>query len=262
MCGQKSWLSFVICVPSTIPSIPTVHCQNAVPRGVIEEVNKELKKAETQLKKQGQYLLFTAEEKMKVAKYGSSNGVAAAVKRFSKEFEKDLKENTVRDWVKAYNKELRSKCTSTEIGGELAVTKLPTKKRGRPFLLGEKVDREVQTIIRTMRDHGAVINTSITIATAKGVVRKRDKSFEQLLTKNWAKSILYRMGFVKRRGNTKAKVDVEQFEAIKTQFLFDLKATVEMLEIPPKLMINWTGIKVVPVSSWTMEWRGAKRVEI
>lgn len=31
---------------------------------------------------------------MKVAKCGSSNRVIAAVKRFSKEFEKDLKENT------------------------------------------------------------------------------------------------------------------------------------------------------------------------
>jgi len=217
MCGRKSWLSFVICIPSTVPSIPTVHCQNAVPRGVIEEVNKELKKAETQLKKRGQYLSFTA-EKTKVAKYGSSNGFAAAVKRFSKEFEKDLKENTVRDWVKAYNKELRSKCTSTEIGGELAVTKLPTKKRGRPFLLGEKVDREVQTIIRTMRDRGAVINTSITIATAKGVVRKRDKSFEQLLTKNWAKSILYRMGFVKRRVTPRPKLMLNSLRLSRPNF--------------------------------------------
>ena len=210
---------------------------NAVPRGVIEEVNQELKKAETQPRKRGRYLFFTA-EKAKVARYGSSHGVLAAVKRFSREFEKDLKENTVRDWVKAYNKELRSKCASTETGGDLAVTKLPSKKRGRPFLLGEKVDREVQTIIRTMRDHGAVVNTSITIATATGVVRKRDKSLEPLLTKHWAKSLLYRMGFVKRRSNTKAKVDVEQFEAIKTQFLFDLKATVEMLEIPPELVIK------------------------
>ena len=72
------------------------------------------------------------------------------------------------------------------------------------------------------------------------------------------------MGFVKRRGNTKSKVGVEQFEALKTQYLLDIKATVEMMEIPPELVINWdqTGIKIVPVSSWTMEKRGAKRVEI
>ena len=37
-----------------------------------------------------------------------------------------------------------------------------------------------------------------------------------------------------------------------------------MMEIPPELVINWDqmGIKIVPVSSWTMEKKGAKRVEI
>ena len=40
--------------------------------------------------------------------------------------------------------------------------------------------------------------------------------------------------------------------------------TVEMQEIPPELILPWdqTGLKIVPVSSWTMEERGAKRVEI
>ena len=49
-----------------------------------------------------------------------------------------------------------------------------------------------------------LVNTSIAIATATGVVCKRDKSLlkenvgslEQMLTKNWAKFLLYRMGFV------------------------------------------------------------------
>ena len=82
--------------------------------------------------------------------------------------------------------------------------------------------------------------------------------------KNWAKSLLYRIGFVKRRGNTKAKVPVEHFEALKSQFLFDIQATVEMQEIPPELIINWdqTGIKIVSLSSWTMKQKGAKWVEI
>ena len=144
------------------------------------------------------------------------------------------------------------------------------KKRGRPCLLRENLDTEVQTILKAMHQSGAVVNTSIAIATATGVVSKRDKSLlvenggSVELMKNWAKSLLHRMGFVKRRGNTKAKVTVEDFEAHKKQFLFDIKATVVMQEIPPELIINWdqTGIKIVPVSSWTMEKRGAKRVEI
>ena len=65
-----------------------------------------------------------------MTKYGSTSGVRAAVKCFSKEFRKDLKENTVRDWVKAYEKELRRKRTLTEIGDDVSVTKLLSKKRG------------------------------------------------------------------------------------------------------------------------------------
>ncbi len=160
------------------PQGPLSH---SVPRVVISEVNREVKKAEMWTKKQGSYLSFTAEEK--------------------------------------------------------------------------------QTIMRAMCDNGAVVNTSITVATATGVVWKRDKSLlvenggSLELAKNWAKSILYRIGFVKRRGNTKAKVSVEHFEALKSQFLFDIQATVEMQEIPPELVVNWdqTGIKIIPVSSWTME---------
>ena len=115
-----------------------------------------------------------------------------------------------------------------------------------------------------------MVNRAIAIATATGVVRKRDKmSLKENggslhLTKNWATSILYRMGSVKRRGNTKCKVSVEQFEMVKKQYLTDIKAVIEMQEIPPELVINWdqTGIKFVPVSSWTMDQKGAKRVEI
>ena len=120
----------------------------------------------------------------------------------------------------------------------MVLSELPGKKCGRPFLLGVT---EVQAILRTMRDNGAVVKTSIAIATAMGVVCKRNRSLLKKeggalkLTKNWAKSILYRMGFVKRRVNMKSKVGVEQFEA---QYLFDIKATVEMMEILPKL-VNW-----------------------
>ena len=146
----------------------------SVPPSILTEVSKEVKKAEAeaQPKKRGTYLTFTAKEKVRVATYGSINGAHAAVKRFSKEFAKDLKENTVRDWIKAYQKELQRKRTLADIGDELAVKELPMKKRGRPCLLRENLDAEVQTILKAMRQSGAVVNTSIAIATATGVVSK------------------------------------------------------------------------------------------
>lgn len=116
----------------------------------------------------------------------------------------------MRNWAKAYKLELRRKRSSTEVREDTVVKELPSKKRGRPFLLGGKINSEVQTVFRAMRDSGVVVNTSIAIVIATGVVSKCDKSLMNggslELMKDGAKS---RMCFVERRGNTKAEVPVE-----------------------------------------------------
>ena len=85
-----------------------------------------------------------------------------------------------------------------------------------------------------------------------------------LLTKHWAKYLLERMGFVKRRASTKAKVSPTEFNKFTAQFIFDVRTIIEIEEIPCELVINWyqTGIHYIPVSSWTMAKEGSKRVEI
>ena len=72
------------------------------------------------------------------------------------------------------------------------------------------------------------------------------------------------MGFVKRRANTNVKVTVEHFDELKKLFLLEFNNMVEMDEVPAKLIINWdqTGINYIPVSSWTMEEEGSKRVQV
>ena len=85
-----------------------------------------------------------------------------------------------------------------------------------------------------------------------------------VLTKGWARYLLERMGFVKRKGNTKVGLPPEDFENLKEQFLFDIKSIVEIEGIPASLIFNWdqTAIKYVPVSEWTMAKEGSKKVEI
>ena len=84
------------------------------------------------------------------------------------------------------------------------------------------------------------------------------------MSKEWAKSVLRRMGYTKRRANSKSKVLVDDFTRLKTQFLLDIKACVDFEDIPHELIINWdqTGLKIVPSTSWTMEKKGTKRVEL
>ncbi len=72
------------------------------------------------------------------------------------------------------------------------------------------------------------------------------------------------MDFVKRRGSSTAKITVSNFGELKEQYLLDIKAVIEMEEIPPSLVFNrdHTGVSIFPGSSWMMEKKGSKRVEI
>jgi hypothetical protein len=70
------------------------------------------------------------------------------------------------------------------------------------------------------------------------------------LTKAWAQSLLSRMGFVKQRWTTKAKVSVENFEIFKKSYLDDIHvaSTVYKEEIPALTCVSWdqTGLNVIP----------------
>ena len=76
------------------------------------------------------------------------------------------------------------------------------------------------------------------MACAEGIVRNANSNMPSvsgghiLITKDWAKILLHRMGFVKRGASNKAKVSVEDFEEKKEQFLLDIKAIVTLEDIP------------------------------
>ena len=98
------------------------------------------------------------------------------------------------------------------------------------------------------------------IGSVQGILLSIDASILRRvkLTKDWAKSLIFCMGMVKQRVSSKAKVDVEKFEALEEGFLLDNKLIVSFEEIPPDLITIWdqTGINYVPVGSWTMENEG------
>ena len=117
---------------------------------------------------------------------------------------------------------------------DLSVKSLPVKKRGRPLLLGEELDTEVKHYIRAVHEGGGVINAAITMAAATAIVKKADRNLLAenrgpiTIASNWAKSLLYRINFVKRRGSSTAKMTVTNFEAVKEQFVLDVNAVVEI----------------------------------
>ena len=150
------------------------------------------------------------------------------------------------------------------------IKELPRKKQGRPLLLPDELDHQIQEYLKDLRKRGMPINTAVVVAAAEGILLNKNASLapkdgiEVKLTDDWAKSLLKRMGYVKRKACSKAKVDVERYEQLKDEFLIEIKVIVTMDEIPPELIINFdqTALNYVPVSHWTMDQVGAKRVEV
>ena len=252
-------------LPKTEGRLATV-----MPSSSIAAANREVKKVLDEpadlTTKRGTYEHFTPEEKALIGKRAAEFGIRASIRYFSTKFPgRSLKVSSVRTWMTKYQKELAAR---KRAGEDTTVKELGKKKTGRPLMLGEELDRQVHAYLTALSESGAVVNTAIAIACAKGLVKCHDSNLlvcnggHILLTKHWAKYLLERMEFVKRRASTKAKVPPAEFDKFKAQFIFDVRAIIEFEEIPCELVINWeqTGIHYVPVSSWTMAREGLKRV--
>ena len=223
-------------------------------------VNRVQQAKAKEMKKRGPYIKFDEKTKIKIGKYSSENGVHAAARHFSMELGKNINPSTIRGFKRAYLQEMNRKRRADE--DDLTVTSLPAKKRGRPLLLGEELDRKIQLYLRAIRESGGAVNTAIALGAARGIILKLNRTLlvenggHVDLTKAWAKGLLTRMGYVKRRGTTsKSKNLVENFEELKASFLEQVSTTMIMDEIPPGLILNWdqTGLNLIPSSSWTME---------
>ena len=148
------------------------------------------------------------------------------------------------------------------------VDTLPLKKRGRPLLLGSELDDKVKSYIRDARAAGTPIDTTVVMVSGEAIVRKTDKNLLKDnggpidITKTWAKSLFSRLGYVKRKASSTAKVESSNYEQLKEQYLLDIKVVVEMEDILADLIMNWdhTRINIIPGCYWTMEEKGAKRV--
>ena len=236
---------------------------NAMIRAANEEIMKEINQPSTsdagpsgasKQKKRGQYSYYSPQKRAKIGKYAAEFGVNAAARKFTKELKKPVNESSVRGMKKAYLKELK-KSQNPDV-----VTHLPKQARGRPLLLTKEADQQVQRFIRAIRESGGVVSTRTVIATAKGLFKKANPPIlveyggPLKLGKPWARSLLQRMGFVKRKGTKSAKHLPEEFEKIEGKFHRRIGRRVRKYNIPDELIINWdqTGVEVIPSGNWTL----------
>jgi len=168
--------------------------------------------------KRGKYLTLTPAQRFEVGKRAAEHGVAAALRYFEKKYPHlALKETSVRRLRNLYQEKLKMQTIEGEATTS-EVQEIPRKKSGRPLLLPDKLDVKVQECIKELRRNGACVGTSVVVATAKGVIMNKNADLLVSnggyidLTDNWAKSLQTRMGFVKRKASSSAKITPEEFD--------------------------------------------------
>ena len=241
---------------STLPD-PDGDLSERVSRRAILSANRQVEKVlevKRRTKRRGKYNTYSKELRTEIGWKASRIGVKSTAARFTRRLGKKVNESTVRSMLKAY-KQKEGRLTRKRKVQNKPLKSLPPKKRGKPLLLGEKIDMAVQQYIRNLCERGTAVTALVVQAAAEGILlaldstRLAENGGHVKLTNTWAKSLLSRMNFTKRKGSTKQKVTIKDFEVVK---------------IPSRLIFNWdqTGLNLVPCPTWTMEEKGKKRVEI
>ncbi len=202
-----------------------------------------------------------------MVKHAIQHGNTSAARKYSTVLGYKMNESSVRNWVKKYRAAVAGteKDISTVTPADLA-----NKPKGKPLLIGSENDQKVQELVKSIRQAGGVINRSIVLSLGHGVISARDRSILKKyggpvdLTRTWAESIMERMGFVRRKGTKAARKLPDNFEEQKADFLKCIAEKVKKYKIPDELIINFdqTGMKIVPVSNWTLDLKGGKQVAI
>ena len=223
--------------PVPIPAEATIEEQQVIVAG-----NVAYRKFTSSLKQRQRVTLqprikWTDKERFHFGRLAAQSSTAAALKE-AKKVHANANESTIRNFRKAYLLTLtKDHSVSTAASGKLEV-----KKRGRPLLFGV-YDKMIVNYVRRLRKHGAKVNTKIVMGTARGIIIRKapqllhDRGGAKKITKDWARSLLRRIKFVKRKGTRKAKKFLGNEQAVADQFHDKAYIIITRYKIPPALVI-------------------------
>ena len=167
-------------ISSKLPD-PNGPLSETIPSQAIKEADEIVKQStqnDSTKHNRGTYLKFTPTQQAPAAKYAIKNGNQAAIRRYSKEFCTEIKQNTLSTWKSKYLNEIKEhhKARVYDKLGEIVVSSLLSKKRGRPLLLGDKLDKQAQSYIHATRNGKGVVTTIVALAAGEDIVRHHNKN--------------------------------------------------------------------------------------
>jgi hypothetical protein len=248
--------------PEKAPTPAAAQLMKAANDSIIKEIDDQAGSITSKrgVKRKRENNSYDASTRAKIGRYATEHGNTKAAKHFSNVLGKSVGESAVRVMKKAYIQSSKTGQT---------VTELKHARKGRPLLLGD-LDSKVREHVAAIREAGGIVTQAIVIATARGIVGHYDRTLlsehggPYCIGKPWAASFLKRMGLVKRKGTKAARKVPANFQEQKAEFLGKVADRVEEHTIPKELVINFdqTGLKIVPVSNWTLAAEGSKQVPI
>ena len=140
------------------------------------------------------------------------------------------------------------------------------KKRGQPLMLG-RLDALVQRYISPASNRGSVITRPVVTSTDRALLDRYPDVVAEIAIKDtfWAKSLLQRMGMV-RRMKTTSKLPIAKGAIKEAGLLFhqDILSKVKRHKIPDALILNLdqTPSKYVTVAQTTLAKKNSKSVAI
>lgn len=170
-------------------------------------------------RKREDYNDYSEEDRLKMAIFAIENGPAKAARHFTATMGRPVNESSIR-WIRdKYRTEMKKKLYHNDAE---PLKSLPKEKRGCPTLMPAKVDQAVQDHLQRIRDGGGVVNNRIVIATGQGVLSKYGGApflHDEDIKTSWARSMMRRMSFVKRKGTKAARKTPENVNVVTGEFV-------------------------------------------
>ena len=127
----------------------------------------------------GKYNTYSKRQRAQIGKYAADHSPTKAATHFSSLWKIPINESTARRLRSNYLDALSEACEEAskdpkKAGEAVTVETLETKERKRPLKLGEETDAAVQEYIESLRLTGTVVNSTVVMAAAEGIVAARD----------------------------------------------------------------------------------------
>ena len=154
---------------------------------------------------------YTPEVRASIGKYASIHGAPSASATFTRELGVKICKLSV-NCIKT--KYLKRQCEKDD---DEELISLPHKTRGRPLVLGDYIEKQLQLYVKKIQQQGGVVTASVVVAAARGVMmaynhpQLAEFGWHMVLTSTWAYHFLHRMKFVKRNATTSKTRQTSRF---------------------------------------------------